>query len=268
MVEPAGQDRVSVDPLETSLFDVLESDPDGIVILSADGKVLFVNRTAESMLGQVATDLVGSTLEIDINAADDDGVAEVRIRQVNWRGTPASVIHLHQVTSNAGDEVDAHRATHDAVTGLPNVYLFNDRVTQVLARAERGEPGVLLFYCGLRDPGRLEWPGAEPIADVVLQEVAHSLTRVVRQSDTIAYLGNGEFAVLCDQPDERRSLQVEARIRGAFSHALASAGVHGTMTIRIGSVSATDSLVDASMLLEWARKGAELNAPVISQPRG
>ena len=219
MVEPAG--KIPVDSLETTLFDVLESHTDGIVVLSAAGEVLFVNRTAASMFGQPATELVGDALEIDINSAGGDGIAEIRIQQVNWRGAPAALIHLHDVTLLDDPEVDAFKATHDAVTGLPNRYLLDDRVSQVLARAERGERGVVLFYCELDKAHGRDCPGDWHLPDRLLQEIAQHLTRAVRPSDTTAYLGNGEFAVLCDRLDERRSRHVEARLRDAFFEALA-----------------------------------------------
>ena len=255
MVEPAGQ--IPIDLLETTLFDVLDCDTDGIVVLSPAGEVLFVNRSAASMFGQAATELVGGALEIDINSAGGDGIAEVRIQQVNWRGAPAALIHLHDVSSNADAVLDAFRATHDAVTGLPNRYLLDDRISQVLARAERGERGVVLFYCELEKPHGPDWPGDWHLPDPLLQRIAQHLTRAVRPSDTTAYLGNGAFAVLCDQLDERRSRHVEARLRDAFFEALAVGDEFFPMVLKVGSVSADDSLLDAAMLLEWAKKAAE-----------
>jgi diguanylate cyclase (GGDEF)-like protein len=95
-------------------------------------------------------------------------------------------------------ETDAlyQRATHDALTGLPNRALFYDRFRQSLekARQEAAMLGIL----------NLDMDGLKPIndqfghraGDAAIQEAATRMRRVVRRTDTVARIGGDEFAVV------------------------------------------------------------------------
>jgi GGDEF domain-containing protein len=258
MVERAPETSGLADArLETTIVDLLEENSDGFIVLGHDGEVLFVNASAASMFGEVPSDLMGGALEIEINSGDHEGTAELRIRQVSWQGTPASLIHLRDVTWERDDATRAFRATHDEVTGLPNRYLLDDRIAQTISRAERGERGIFLFYCVVQGPEGQCWPEDQNLRDQVLRETAKLLTRVVRPSDTIAHLGDGEFAVLCDQLDAGRAKRIETRLRASFAGTRPPEDAHLTAELRVGSVAVDDSLLDADMLLEWAKKAMD-----------
>jgi diguanylate cyclase (GGDEF)-like protein len=88
------------------------------------------------------------------------------------------------------------RATHDALTGLPNRALFYDRFRQGLdqARQQAAMLGIL----------NLDMDGLKPIndhfghraGDAAIQEAAARMRRVVRRTDTVARVGGDEFAVV------------------------------------------------------------------------
>ncbi|MDB5985746.1 MAG: hypothetical protein JWR16_799 [Nevskia sp.] len=90
----------------------------------------------------------------------------------------------------------AHMANHDALTGLPNRNLLNDRVAQALAQARRtGRPLALLF---------LDLDGFKFIndsfghtqGDILLKAVAARLKQIVWDGDTVARLGGDEFVIM------------------------------------------------------------------------
>ena len=77
---------------------------------------------------------------------------------------------------------------HDALTELPNRRLFDDRLTQALAIAQRRESGVALALVSLG--------GFATLPDETVREAARRLGLTLRKGDTLARWGAGEFALL------------------------------------------------------------------------
>jgi diguanylate cyclase (GGDEF)-like protein len=89
----------------------------------------------------------------------------------------------------------AHMAQHDALTGLPNRVLFNERLDQALARAKRGEM-VATHMLDLDHFKQVNDTQGHPAGDKLLQMVADRLRTLVRETDTVARMGGDEFAVM------------------------------------------------------------------------
>jgi len=129
-----------------------------------------------------------------------------------------------------------HLATHDALTGLPNRVLLDDRLTQAVAHADRDGRSFALMVCDL-DRFKLVNDSLGHLAgDQLLQEVARRLTGLVRSVDTVARLGGDEFVLLItsiqDSEDARRVaahaievLQTPVRIAGIDVHTSPSIGI-------------------------------------------
>ena len=104
-----------------------------------------------------------------------------------------------------------HQANYDALTDLPNRYLFQDRMQQMIIQANRLKHVVTLFYLDIDYFKKINDSAGHPHGDMVLKEVARRLRAVVRDSDTVARLGGDEFAVIADggdmsHPDHAASL--------------------------------------------------------------
>jgi len=100
------------------------------------------------------------------------------------------------ITENRRAEAQiAHMARHDALTGLPNRVLFNERLEQALARAERGEM-VAVHLFDLDNFKTVNDTLGHPAGDKLLQMAADRLGTLVRGADTIARMGGDEFAIV------------------------------------------------------------------------
>jgi len=90
----------------------------------------------------------------------------------------------------------AHLAYHDALSGLPNRVLFQDRLTQAVAAARRSHRFGALMFVDLDHFKRLNDVYGHALGDAVLKEVASRLQFYLRAEDTVARLGGDEFVVL------------------------------------------------------------------------
>jgi len=90
------------------------------------------------------------------------------------------------------------RATHDALTGLPNRVLLSDRLDLAVARTARAKQGSCLIALDLNGFKEVNDRLGHAAGDEVLREVARRLRTAVRPTDTVARMGGDEFIVLCE----------------------------------------------------------------------
>lgn len=89
-----------------------------------------------------------------------------------------------------------HQALHDALTGLPNRALLQERVAEALAREHRDGTRVALLLCDLDGFKVINDGLGHQAGDEVLIELAQRLQRCVRPSDTVARLSGDEFVIV------------------------------------------------------------------------
>ena len=89
-----------------------------------------------------------------------------------------------------------HVAHHDALTGLPNRSLLQDRLGQALMAAERSHQHVAVMFLDLDRFKSVNDSLGHDVGDALLKTVAERLVSVVRDVDTVCRLGGDEFVVL------------------------------------------------------------------------
>lgn len=114
-------------------------------------------------------------------------VHEVRERQVLE----------NQLAAAKAQEVSARQAAfHDALTGLPNRVLFNDRLEHGLAQAQRHGWALAVMFVDLNDFKIINDTHGHAVGDEVLRMISARLKDNTRDDDTVSRHGGDEFLYL------------------------------------------------------------------------
>jgi diguanylate cyclase (GGDEF)-like protein len=104
-----------------------------------------------------------------------------------------------------------HLALHDALTGLPNRRLLEDRLANMLERAERNHTRAAILVVDLDGFKQINDTHGHAVGDEFLREVALRLGKVVRRADTLARSGGDEFTVLVSDILQPNGAQILAQ---------------------------------------------------------
>ncbi|AXK71609.1 EAL domain-containing protein [Lysobacter sp. TY2-98] len=227
----------------------LDSISDALVVVDPSGAITAFNPAATALTGWTREDALGRALEDVIKLVESaSGVPQVSVlrdalksgqamrregerelvrrdgeqRVVEESASPLRDAHgrgiggvlLLRDVSHAREQAQAlaHMAQHDALTGLPNRVLFQDRLMQALATVGRGNRGAVL-YIDLDKFKPINDTLGHPVGDKVLQEVAQRLRDCVREDDTVSRQGGDEFVLLLQRlADPRDAARVAEKL--------------------------------------------------------
>ncbi|MDP9011383.1 MAG: EAL domain-containing protein [Pseudomonadota bacterium] len=128
-----------------------------------------------------------------------------------------------------------HVATHDALTGLPNRLLMEDRISRFIVRADRHQQTFAVMLLDLDRFKLVNDSLGHRAGDELLKEVAQRLRSVVHNVDTVARFGGDEFALIITPGSEADAAQqVAARIIDALNAPIRIAGVEVHTSPSIG----------------------------------
>jgi len=176
-----------------------------------------------------------------------------------------------------------HLATHDALTGLPNRVLLDDRLSQAMAHATRDGH---MFAVALFDLDRFKNVNdsfGHRAGDELLKEVARRIQGVAREIDTVVRLGGDEFVLIIDRGEQRsdaeavvqramEALRLPAQLDGVALHVSASVGI-AMFPQDCVSISALVAHADAAMycVKQRGRNGVQFfthGMDAVAQERG
>ena len=144
-----------------------------------------------------------------------------------------------------------HEALHDALTGLPNRVLFQDRLQQALLRSARqSDRSVAVLFVDLDRFKNVNDSLGHAVGDRLLQEVARRLARGVRSADSVARIGGDEFTVLLDSVGDASEIDdVAHRILEAVRQPIEVGGAELVVSASIGvACSQSDDLRPEDLL--------------------
>ena len=109
------------------------------------------------------------------------------------------------IERQVSEDLLAHRANHDSLTGLPNRVLFLEFLALALVRSNRDRSTVAVLFLDLDRFKYINDGLGHEAGDELLREIANRLRDAMRPSDVIARFGGDEFTVLCDGLDPSRA---------------------------------------------------------------
>lgn len=136
---------------------------------------------------------------------------DARGRAVLAIGTALDITERKQT-----EEVIKQMAFHDQLTHLPNRRLLEDRIQQVMTRAQRERRGFSLLFIDIDKFKPINDELGHGVGDWLLQRIAERMKKCLRESDTVARVGGDEFVVLLPDAGGAEASLVGEKIRLAL----------------------------------------------------
>jgi diguanylate cyclase (GGDEF)-like protein/PAS domain S-box-containing protein len=269
---------------------MLNSIGDGVMSTDTQGRITFLNLVAERLTGWSRAEAVGRPFEEVfqlIDAVTHERAGDPMVRAIRENKTvgltsncvlvrrdgfeaaiedSAAPIHdrfgrvtgavmvFHDVSSARALSLRmSYLAQHDSLTDLPNRLLFNDRLVQAMAIAQRSSTRLGVLYLDIDRFKTINDSLGHAIGDCLLQSVAQRLRGCVRQADTVSRQGGDEFVILLSQLSHAEDAAISAeKVLAALAvpHRIEEHTLY--ITVSIGVVTFPDDGMDAEGLLKNA----------------
>ena len=246
---------------------IFENTQEGIVVTDAQGVILTVNQAFVAVTGYSEADAVGRKPNLLNSGHHEKAFYDEMWRTLasdgQWRGEiwnrrksgeiypewiNISAIHdddgkishyvaiFSDITKVKENEERLRRLAHyDALTELPNRFLFQDHVELALAQAARSGKQVAVMFLDLDRFKLINDTLGHRAGDILLVEVARRLAGCLRAGDTLSRFGGDEFnALLPDLDSGAAAASVADKFIEALAHPFHVAGKDFHVTTSIG----------------------------------
>ncbi|WP_173983254.1 EAL domain-containing protein [Magnetospirillum sp. SS-4] len=229
---------------------VFHTTQEGILITDSTGVIVSVNPAFTEITGYTAEEAIGQTPRLLKSNHHDDAFYTGMWRQIinegGWQGelwnrrkNGEAFLEWLTITAIPGadgrfsrfvsvftdvtelrrkDEQIRYQAYHDALTGLPNRALLDDRLEHAIDVARRQANQVAVLFLDLDRFKVVNDSLGHQEGDKLLQTTAQRIQDSVRRSDTVGRLGGDEFIVILgDFTDTAEVAQVADKIIAAIA---------------------------------------------------
>jgi diguanylate cyclase (GGDEF)-like protein/PAS domain S-box-containing protein len=219
-------------------------------IVHPEDQALFEAFLSASLDGHAPSTLPARFRHADGRWCDVETVAENRFGDPAIEGL---VLNMRDISERKAFEDELrHAAFHDALTGLANRALFENRLSHALASGLRDSRPLAVLFLDVDDFKTINDSLGHRAGDELLTGVAARLDSLVRPTDTAARLGGDEFAVLLDGVQNRDEAQeIATRILEALTEQFVIEDRVLNITASIG-IALVDSSLDADAVLRNA----------------
>lgn len=209
-------------------FELLVDSKNGLLVTDADNKICAVNSAFTRITGYEASEVMGRDPSLLSAGRHDSAFYQAfwieLIEAGSWSGeffnrrkngqiypdwktvkvvknaVGATVAYLSVFADSSHQHSETEQlsrlAYHDALTGLPNRRLLDDRMVHAISQAQRDGAGLSLLFIDLDRFKPINDDLGHEVGDRVLQEIGLRLKKSIRQCDTAARVGGDEFVVL------------------------------------------------------------------------
>ena len=177
------------------------------VLISQTRLVLLVTTTIAVLTG------LGLGVTVNRNITERERAAEalreahdrleIRVKERTAELRTANEQLQQEITERKrAEEIIKQMAYHDALTGLPNRRLFNDRLDVAMAHAHRNQQKLAVILFDLDHFKEVNDTLGHNVGDQLLQVVGERLTSLLRKEDTVARMGGDEFMLILTEVAE------------------------------------------------------------------
>ena len=230
VIRMAGATMEEKEKAEDRFRSLVQNSSDTTLVIGENTVVTYASPATNALLGTAPDTVIGRPATDFVHPDDRDQVVTqlssllqtttvtepVQFRMAHsdgsWRFVEAVVSNLRDRPSVAGyvanvrdmterkevEDLLAHQALHDPLTGLPNRTLILDRAGQMLVRARRELRSVAALFIDLDNFKDINDTLGHEAGDKLLRAVATRFSATLRASDTVGRLGGDEFVVLAE----------------------------------------------------------------------
>ncbi len=225
LLHELNENRNIISQLMTTVF---KNAREGVIITAPDTTIISVNAAFTEVTGYSEEEVIGKRPSMLRSERQDELFYAHMWQEIErfgqwqgeiWNRNREGVDYLEwlsvaAVTDNSGEvshyvgifsditsekeseERLLYLAHYDQLTGLPNRILFNDRLHQAIAQAQREQRQTAVMFLDLDGFKSVNDTLGHSSGDELLRQVAQRLTACLRAVDTVARFGGDEFTIV------------------------------------------------------------------------
>ncbi|HEY4599891.1 MAG TPA: diguanylate cyclase [Cerasibacillus sp.] len=210
---------------------IAENSYDVIMLIDAQGKIIYISPSCQNVLGFSHKEYVGNLFSHKVFLEDrfklertlltsikEQKACKLKYRQAHktkgwiWtelHGTPVydkdgDFRHMVLLTMDITlkkryEDKIKHFAYHDSLTGLPNRRLLNKKLVEEIKRKKANQDQLAVMMLDIDHFKLINDKYGHDIGDLVIEEFSKRLKNVIQSHDIIARLGGDEFVIVLTQ---------------------------------------------------------------------
>src|SRR5690349_6010202 len=263
-----------------------ERTPLGVIEWDRNQRITAWNPAAEAIFGFAVQDALGKSVPYLLCSEPERSAAEAMCAELleshegnkttlanvtragrtihcDWYNTPlvdaaGQMIGFASLVQDVTERMNTERtihymAHHDALTGLPNRRLMQDRLHQAIMAARRKQRHVAVLFTDLDRFKVVNDTLGHDSGDFILKEIARRLVSCVREVDTVCREGGDEFVIILpdlERPEHART--VADKIIKELARPIEIGGHEIHVTPSIGICHYPNEATDVQQLLKQA----------------